>query len=446
MKRLTRVLRRDRGQMVLIFALVIVPITALVGVVAVDAAVWQSERRGAQKDADLSALAGAYELLNHDVSPVPRADNAKAAANQYGDFNDEEGNARITAANNMVGDACGKEGGEPDHITINVDKKSRTFFAELFGVDIAPDIGAHACAMAGSIITTTGLRPYGIESEPICDGVSIQPQGGEERYVSREFLAKPTATPTPTGGGPTPTATPPGGGCAPAADEDCFELQGGIRVPRFGEWCQLDDGSADPSTSTRGLLDLSLTGSVCSDGGNDNIDENVQNGSGATCSIGDTVIRTTGARPGLDINKGMQVLLAGDGTPPVADGEQCDKAAWGNNNGIDDFDEVLERIDGGTTPSPDAVYQLRACTSPRVIHLIVIGNFAEDPTIKAFAAFYVLGCKLPADDPQDVLPNKCATGAPGQLQLWGIFFNKLELEGDVGAYNPFGTHKIALTE
>lgn len=217
-------------------------------------------------------------------------------------------------------------------------------------------------------------------------------------------------------------------------------------VPRFGEWCQLDDGSQDPSTSTRGLLDLGLTGDICSDGGNDNIDENVQDGSGATCRIGDAVERTAGARPGQDINKGIDVLLRGDGTPPVADGADCDKRAWGNDDGIDDFDEVLEQMDGGTSPSSEAVFQLRDCVSPRVVSLIVIDNFANDPPrIVAFAAFYILGCKVQSA-PLSALPNQCRTGPPGQLQMWGIFFNKVELGGDLGEFNPFGTHKIALVE
>ena len=169
--------------------------------------------------------------------------------------------------------------------------------------------------------------------------------------------------------------------------------------------------------------------------------------SGATCSIGDPLDTTRGARPGQDINKGIEVLLEGDGTPPVADGTDCDQRSWGNDDGIDDFEEVLERTDGGTGVSPDAVYQLRDCVSPRVVHLIVVDNFANSPPrIVAFAAFYILGCRMPAQDAEDVLPNSCSTGAPGQLQLWGIFFNKVELGGDIGQFNPFGTRKIALVE
>ena len=75
----------------------------------------------------------------------------------------------------------------------------------------------------------------------------------------------------------------------------------------------------------------------------------------------------------------------------------------------------------------------------------MIGNFATDPTIKAFASFYILGCKLEGQA-LTVLPNKCSTGSPGHLQLWGIFFNKVQLGGDVGEFNPFGDNKIKLSE
>ena len=60
---------RERGQMIIIFAVLFVPVTVIIGAVAVDASMWQSERRGAQKDADLSVRAGAYELL----APTPIA-------------------------------------------------------------------------------------------------------------------------------------------------------------------------------------------------------------------------------------------------------------------------------------------------------------------------------------------------------------------------------------
>jgi hypothetical protein len=386
--------------MLIIFAMLVVPITFTIGAVAVDASMWQSERRGAHKDADLSALAGAFELLREDAT----VDEAQSAAQTNADANDEADNASVIGEI-QVDASCFGGGTRLDSVIVNIDHDSRPFFSEFFGIDAAPDIGAHARACAGSIIEATGLRPFAIESEQACDN---------------------------------------SGSCVPPADDDCFEFDAtlGMRVPRFGEWCQLDDGSADASTSERGLIDLNQSGLTCSDEQGNDVRDNTTDGSGATCRIGDVIYEQPGAQPGNDI-RGIRDLLAGNGTPAVADGAQCDDSDAGT---IDDFDEVLERIDGGTTPSPDAVFQLRDCVSPRVVHLVVIDNFdATPPRIVGFAAFYILGCKL-TNQQLSVLPNKCATGSPGQLQLWGIFFNKVELSGNVGEFNPFGTHKIALVE
>lgn len=474
--------RLERGQMMLIMLLV-VSVTAVLGVIAIDAGMWQSERRGAQKDIDLAVLAGAQELL----LPTPSGAAAQTATARYRGLNDEVANGSFVGAV-QVDDTCFSGRGRLESVRADVRHAARTIFGGIFGVG-PPDVGAHARACAGSLVAARGLRPYGIESQPVCNGrrsMSEPETAGDVKLASLAFAPKtdtPTSTPppptatrtptrTPTPGGPTstptrtftpgpsatptrtPTSTPIAGGCRPAADSDCFQYDPATRLmlPRFGSWCALDDGSLDPSTSKRGLLDLSLSGNVCSDGGRDDILTNVENGAGATCRIGDRVIATTGARPGQD-TRGIQDLLAGLGTPPVADGAQCDRqfgvAPGGPMNGIDhagidDFEEVVQRIDGGTTPSPGAVYQLRNCTSPRVINVIVIGNFAQDPTIKAFAAIYILGCKRDTEA-LSVLPNRCES-RNGHEQLWGIFFNKVELAGDITEFNPYGDNAIALVE
>ncbi len=467
----------QRGQMLIIFALLIVPVSLALAAVAIDASLWQSERRGAQKDADLAALAGAYALLN----PTPSTSDAKTAAAQYQQTNDDAGNAGIIGSID-VDASCFAGGTRPDSVKINVSHSSRALFSSIFGLKVAPDIGAHARACAGSVISTTGLRPYGIESNPGTNSCGPSAQVSPDlrpgaSYASLNLAPKtntptaivtpsatptvtrtrtPTATSTPSGptATPTSTATPPSG-----CDIACFQYDSslGYYVPKFGAWCRLDDGSQDPSTSQRGLLDLAGSGGTCAGQGSSSLPDNIRNGSNATCNIGDTVPPIPGGRPGQDLNQGLQPLLAGQGTPPVADGAECDKKYHdpAGHDGIDDFDEVVERIDGGSIPSPDgpytnngdahAAYQLRDCTSPRVIDLIVIGNLQTDPTIKAFAAFYILGCKMP-NDPLSVLPNTCNSGAPGQLEMWGIFFNRVELGGDVGEFNPFGDNKIALTE
>jgi uncharacterized membrane protein len=83
----------ERGQMLMTFALLVVPVTFVLGAVAVDASMWQSERRGAQKDADLASLAGAYELLDQAAGETMTIDAAQAAVNTNQDINDQVRNA-----------------------------------------------------------------------------------------------------------------------------------------------------------------------------------------------------------------------------------------------------------------------------------------------------------------------------------------------------------------
>jgi hypothetical protein len=56
-QRRCHVRRAERGQMLVLFALLIVPVTFVIGVIAVDASFWQSERRRSQTAAVLAALA-----------------------------------------------------------------------------------------------------------------------------------------------------------------------------------------------------------------------------------------------------------------------------------------------------------------------------------------------------------------------------------------------------
>jgi uncharacterized membrane protein len=130
--------------MLIIFALLIVPVTFVMGAVAVDASLWQSERRGAQKDADLAALAGAIELM---LNPGNHGDAADATRD-YADENDEADNSPTLpdAASEdehgvYVTDTC---------VTVNLRHESRPLFMEIWGINVAPDIGAHAKACVDS--------------------------------------------------------------------------------------------------------------------------------------------------------------------------------------------------------------------------------------------------------------------------------------------------------
>ena len=167
--------------MLIIFALIIVPVSLVIGVVAVDVSLWQSERRGAQKDADLSALAGAYTLLD----PASTADEARADAQTYADTNDEAGNASIIGTIEVDSECFGSTSERLNRVTVNVDHDANTFFSGIFGV-LEPEVGAHAIACAGSVISATGLvsgcgcvstnsashRPFTTRPGSDCNGIA----------------------------------------------------------------------------------------------------------------------------------------------------------------------------------------------------------------------------------------------------------------------------------
>lgn len=474
--RLTRFRRRsERGQM-LIVMLLVGTLTAVLGVVAVDAGLWQSERRGAQKDVDLAVLAGAHELL----APTAFARDAQTATARYGDLNDEASNGDLIG-NVQVDASCFGGGTRLDSVRANIRHHSRVIFGDIFGLRV-PDVSAHARACAGSLIQTTGLRPYSMAtsctvfananpaSEPSLSDLADQ-------FASRAYQGRPptrtprptdtpvpptatrtpTRTPTPSGPTSSPTRTPtatatPGGTCA--INNGCFvrsQSNSSQLVPNFGTVCRLDGGaqSTNYAPSNRGQIDLNLTGAICSDnqGGQSDLRNNVQNGSNATCRIGDTVWRQSGQ--GSDLHQGVEQLLAGQGTPAVADGADCDQRSWGNRDGLDEFGEALQRIDGGPSgPSPTAVYQLRDCQSPRVINIVVVDQWTGSTArVVGFAAFYIMGCYVNTTPTNSSSPNKCTSNAlSGQQELWGIFFNMIQLNGDITEFNPYGDNAIALTE
>ncbi|HEY8766157.1 MAG TPA: pilus assembly protein TadG-related protein, partial [Dehalococcoidia bacterium] len=67
MLRFPRRLSEEHGQSLLLLVLAIT-VMFVIGAIVVDVGLWLSERRGSQTQADFSALAGAYELLNPAAS------------------------------------------------------------------------------------------------------------------------------------------------------------------------------------------------------------------------------------------------------------------------------------------------------------------------------------------------------------------------------------------
>ncbi|MDO8616803.1 MAG: Tad domain-containing protein [Dehalococcoidia bacterium] len=357
----------ERGQ-VIILALLVITVTFVVGAIAVDLTLWLSERRGAQTDADFSALAGAFELLDPDAS----AGDAIQAATDNLDANDEQLNASL-AQPIAVDDSC-YDRGVNDAVTVDVRHDSRALFFDIFGVT-DPDIGAHAKACAGAVQAPPNLVPFEIWDDP----------------------------------GP------------------CFDT---TEKPIFTAMCPIELG-AQGDGSDRGILDLDAPDDYCSDGGGSgDIADVIENAAAGICLINENPSAACGSGPWYDCvavqNGNPKKVLDGVNARVIKDGG-CDT---GGVPGVDDFFEtVILAIDRG---SPyNSIYEAKDCdsatagiqASPRLVSIVVL---EEDPPnglsgagypIVAFAGFYIAGCAAegdPVDDESDLDPD---CNAPGIRRL-----------------------------
>jgi len=389
--------RRERGQMLIVFALIVVPVTFAIGVVAVDASMWQSERRGAQKDADLAALAGAYELID----PAASASDASDAANAYADANDEAGNGSDDQTNVRavtVDDSCWDDSGRLDSVTVDLDHDSRTFFATAFGMDVAPSIGAHARACVGSIISGTGRIPIQIDNNGPC---FTQPQ----------------------------------------------------EVPIYTQLCALEFGAFD--NNPRGVIDLVDSGDWCSKaGGSGDLYDLILNGAGGYCTIDNDT------PPGCDPNRNgpwtdCVAVQAGNARKIVngfGDRIKREGSCDNDGSGVEEFSETVDLIVDSGDPAT-SLYEARECPdghiSWRIVTIFVLdsnppinsGNQGHD--IQAFASFYIKGCifedRTVAVDPANIDPECAPRNNFGHVVIYGNFV-RLLTEGDAGAFDPSATN------
>ena len=422
MRKLLRTLKRDPGQAFMITVLT-VSIVFVVGVITIDFGVWFSERRGAQKDADLSALAAAQELLSMTKLSDPNASTIQDAANdratEYANHNDVNDPDNIHLPDPSDGDlwtACWSDIGDTSDIMdtypLDIEHPGPELFATIWGL-VAPDeLGAHARACIGSIISSQGVMPIGV---PI--------NNPDYNKWSRVLCYNPD-------------------------DDDPDDLP----EPQFGITCDLS--VFDKVSGEAGWLDLdhpeppAPPSDLCSEkgGGADELGEEIENGGANTwCYVAPTgttvddcdeslhycVRSKTGAQP-QTIMKSFETLFSTEG--------ECDITG----DGIDDFDGslVLESGEIGT----DSAFFREVCHSPRRITLIIIDNYAPQGQdfmpIRAFASFFVEGCNIDGTD-----YPKC-TGFHGQIghaMLYGRFINILE-EGGVGYPTDWSPKRIILDE
>ena len=401
MRAMLRRMNGDRGQAIILFVGFFTIIVALAAI-TIDFGIWFSERRGAQTDSDLISLAGVYELLDSSAgfAEVDGATQDSALDNGIDPFADLQ-NLQVRSLAFPAGyetdegycHTAPDTGERLNAVVLDVEHESKALFTDIFGI-AAPDVGAHACARAGSLISTTGLRPWSVP-----------------RFTS-----------------------------------ECFVEDGGLYVPQFGEKCifRIDN------PSQVGAIRLGdEEGDDCSGpgaGGAARYRENIVEGSPAICTIGEDI----DTEPGLEPNptkQALQDLLATEG--------ECDALNSGAPDGIDDFAESFQASSG--VPGPDVTFIARDCVTPRAISIVIIDEFDgtgfDSVPIRGFATYFLQGClkldnhgEYEVDGNGDpVLYRKCDMSGTS-FEVQGFFMRLLVLEGAIGAFDEFGTAVIRLAE
>jgi hypothetical protein len=399
MRKVLGKIQRQRAQVLITFAILFTIIT-IMGVMVVDFSLWYSERRGAQTDADLPALAGARECMltlatgvNHDPT---------WAVDQWFRENvplDDSGNPDPQYSYTSTpcydpfdnGTLC---------VDVVVKHESQNLFSRLSFVNhvfdgVAGNIGAHARACAGAAESSADTLP---------------------------------ANPSPI---------------------QCFD--GG--QPDWDHLCWIAGGAHDNDCDMPGnrcWLDLLMGGGACSPGDkNKDIDEMFRyQGRGANCSINPDPPTCDAAGDGwsdcVELRSGNSEHIA-DAVYERTHLAPCDT----NGNGIDDLSEVLDPVTGDATIcSPSAPEGQRI--SPRLISVPVIDQPGEgtcangEPCpIIAFAAFYIAGCfNDQQDDVEGILAGttplttdqiKCRNnGSPGHQAVLGKWVKLIVSGGGVG--------------
>ncbi len=145
--------RDERGQILVLFALGLVALIAMVGLV-IDGSGAFAQRRVEQNGADLAALAGANAYMNTNGSVVPRTNAAlaaaRAAATQNG-YTSGTGGATVNVSVSLLSSGA--------KVTVGVTSPHDNSFARILGQNVWP-VSVSAAAVAGSVDTATGAAPW----------------------------------------------------------------------------------------------------------------------------------------------------------------------------------------------------------------------------------------------------------------------------------------------
>ena len=383
-------------------------VITIMGVIAVDFGLWFSERRGAQTDADLPALAGARECMLRLASGDPNYGDPEGAVDNWFNLNNG-GNASLVS----VDASC-------PCVDVRVKHDSKTLFSSFFSPvfdGVAGNIGAHARACAGAANNPTRPVPF---------------------YLVNN--------------GP------------------CFHADGSPNFD-YGGLCMIAGGSQseDPDNPNRGCLDLQTEGECSYSPGSGNLEFNIDWGTEGMCLINDTGGCDPGkSGPWYDCVSGQggcpkQSKVIAAIKDRVSRIGTCDA----NHNGVEDFSEVTEPVPG--TPG---VYTAKPCNTSgpdgaswRLMTTVIIG---EDPhsnngyPILGFAGFYIAGCaderNFPDilacmgdnDDIADCLTpeeQKCKASSGGHEAVLGKWVDLIMPGSGIGPVDPSTTEfSIALVD
>jgi hypothetical protein len=145
--------RSDRGQILVIFALGLVAMIAMVGLV-LDGGDTFAQRRSQQNAADMAAIAGANAYMNQSGGATAKGNAATAAARAAATRNGYTAAGAITV--DVPAPRLLSSGAE---ITVNITAPHQNNFARVMGFN-SWDVSVTASAMAGAIDTGVGAAPW----------------------------------------------------------------------------------------------------------------------------------------------------------------------------------------------------------------------------------------------------------------------------------------------
>jgi hypothetical protein len=389
-------------------------------VLTVDVGFWLGDRRDAQTDVDLAALAGAQELPNvTDDAGASAA--AYAAAMDWIQSNDVDP-ANVTVE--VVDDCFSADDGVSTGVRVSLTRETRTFLLGFFS-DQIPTVGATALACTGTPVALNDFLPF-----------ALSEQGS------------------------------------------CFEpdpLHPGERKPIYGQRCEIVVGGSSSSGGDIGQLGFDTSG-ICNDGSPSAslYEQYIIYGVPTTCAIGDSVTSNPGVNVGKSLS-GLEGRLALEGDCGTQAQAFYGTVVTNTNNfnshptlidlgapdfgGIDDFFEIWgpHPTDYNTATPGEHLVQYDCSTaagqqtSPRSVVVVIVNSVAAyDGTacdgganphcyiVQGFARMYLEGCEN-----SNGWSNVCdLKGGGGTFTIHGRFVESAgDSHGQIGL-EGYGTETV----